>query len=88
MRHLRDREDEDEVVEQLQRGGVLFDSRLSAQRHCGPRWHAVEQAMPLQFAAPEFVNVNGRRLAYENVGHIPEVECADNFNRDLEAFLQ
>jgi 3-oxoadipate enol-lactonase len=41
---------------------------------------------------------NGRLLAeripgaqlivYENVGHIPEVECADDFNRDLEAFLQ
>jgi hypothetical protein len=44
--------------------------------------------MPLQFAAPEFVNVDGRRLAYENLGHIPEVECGDDFNRDLEAFLR
>ena len=33
--------------------------------------------------------IRGARLiAYESVGHIPEVECADDFNRDLEAFLQ
>ena len=29
-----------------------------------------------------------RLIVYENVGHIPEVECADDFNRDLAAFLQ
>jgi 3-oxoadipate enol-lactonase len=29
-----------------------------------------------------------RLIVYENVGHIPEVECADDFNRDLEAFLR
>ena len=26
-----------------------------------------------------------RLIVYENVGHIPEVECADDFNRDLAA---
>lgn len=29
-----------------------------------------------------------RLIVYENVGHIPEVECADEFNRDLIAFLE
>jgi pimeloyl-ACP methyl ester carboxylesterase len=27
-------------------------------------------------------------IVYENVGHIPEFECADQFNRDLLGFLQ
>jgi pimeloyl-ACP methyl ester carboxylesterase len=33
--------------------------------------------------------IPGARLTvYEDVGHIPEVECAEDFNRDLAAFLQ
>lgn len=33
--------------------------------------------------------IDGARLiVYENVGHIPEVECAEEFNRDLIAFLE
>jgi 3-oxoadipate enol-lactonase len=29
-----------------------------------------------------------RLIEYEGIGHIPEVECADEFNRDLMAFLE
>jgi hypothetical protein len=35
----------------------------------------------MRFAAPRFVTVDGRRLAYE------EVEIAERFNDDLLAFL-
>ncbi|HLM51432.1 MAG TPA: alpha/beta fold hydrolase, partial [Solirubrobacteraceae bacterium] len=34
-------------------------------------------------------HIPGARLVvYEDVGHIPEAECAGEFNRDLLAFLE
>jgi hypothetical protein len=41
----------------------------------------------MEFASPLFVNVEGRRLAYEGVGHIPEVEAFERFHDDLVSFL-
>jgi pimeloyl-ACP methyl ester carboxylesterase len=78
-----------QVLESMVRGEDVLDGRVGAiHRPTLILWGRDDKIIPLNFAERLHKEIAGSRLeVIDNCGHMPHVECPDNFNHALLKFF-